>query len=105
MNLTEQKCVPCEIGGEPMKDEEIQLNLANIPTWSLVDGKLFKKLTFKDFKEALVFVNKVGELAESEGHHPDIALSYGSVAITLFTHAVGGLSYNDFILAAKIDVL
>jgi len=67
--------------------------------------KLKREFTFKDFKEALVFVNKVGEIAEKEGHHPDITLSWGKVGIELTTHAIQGLSINDFILARKIEIL
>ncbi len=76
-----------------------------VPLWSLaLDSKsISRAYTFKNFAEALVFVNKVGALAETEGHHPDIALSWGKVDRTLSTHSIGGLSENDFILAAKID--
>ncbi len=77
-----------------------------VPRWEIVDWhKLKRKFKFKNFAEALAFVNRVGALAESEGHHPDIRFGWGYAEITLFTHAVGGLSENDFILAAKIDIL
>lgn len=81
--------------------------MAEIPAWTLANDYLSisREFTFKDFKDALVFTDKVGALAESEGHHPDIALSWGKVGISLSTHAIGGLSENDFILAAKIDQL
>ena len=73
--------------------------------WQLSPGvkKISKEFKFKNFAEALAFTDKVGAIAETEGHHPDIALSWGKVGITLSTHAIGGLSVNDFILAAKID--
>lgn len=106
MNLTDQKCVPCEGGVDPMtrSDAEAMLEF-HLKGWAISpDTKnISKKYSFKDFKEALVFVNKVGEIAESEGHHPDIELGWGKVNITLTTHAIGGLSQNDFIVAAKID--
>ena len=107
MDLVNQKCEPCEGGVKPLNHEEIAPYLANVKDWKVEDKgkKIEKKLKFKDFKESLDFVNKVGEIAESEGHHPDIELGYGKVEIKLTTHAIGGLSVNDFILAAKIDQL
>ena len=88
-----------------MTESEAKKHLAEISGWTLIEnGKKIEKLfTHADFKVAMVFVNKVADIAESEGHHPDIFISYNKVTITLWTHAVGGLSLNDFILAAKID--
>ena len=105
MDLTNQKCVPCEGGTKPLTREEIKPYLENVKGWTVKDDgkKIEKKFKFKDFKEALAFVNQIGEIAEEEGHHPDIELGYGKVEIELSTHAIGGLSVNDFILAAKID--
>ncbi len=105
MKLTEQKCVACEGNVIPFVKEEAEILLRQIPGWSVSsDAKsINREYKFKDFKEALVFVNKVGEIAESEGHHPDIELGWGRVNITLSTHAINGLSNNDFILATKID--
>ncbi len=106
MNLTEQKCMACEGGVMAFSHSESEILIKQIPGWELSgDGKAInKKYTFKNFKEALAFVNKVGGIAESEGHHPDIHLTdYKHVAINLSTHAISGLSQNDFILAAKID--
>ena len=106
MNLTEQKCVACEGDVRPFDKEEAEVLLKQVPYWELSkDAKsITKKYTFADFKEALVFINKVGEIAESEGHHPDIHLTdYKYVEIDLSTHAIRGLSQNDFIVAAKID--
>ncbi len=104
--LTDQKCVACEGGGIPFSKAEVEILIKQIPSWSISpDAKsIFRRYDFKNFKEALSFVNEVGVLAELEGHHPDIYLKdYKFVELTLSTHAIGGLSQNDFILAAKID--
>ncbi len=104
--LTEQKCMACESGVVPFSKLEADILGKQIPGWDIsFDTKsLFRRYGFKNFKEALAFVNKVGALAESEGHHPDIYLKdYKFVELTVSTHAIGGLSQNDFILAAKID--
>lgn len=102
--LSEQKCVPCEGGMPAMSEEGIKKNLEQLDGWLHEGNSIVKFFEMKDFKDAVSFVNKIADLAESEGHHPDIKIfSYKRVEITLFTHAVGGLSVNDFILAAKID--
>ena len=90
-----------------MGEEEIKKYLAELKTaWEVLEGKkLRREFKFTDFEEAIIFVNKVAKLAESEGHHPDINIFYNLVVIELWTHAVGGLSENDFILAAKIEEL
>lgn len=89
-----------------MTPDEAKPYLDEIKEWKVIDGKKIRReFKFKDFKEALAFVNKIGEIAEEEGHHPDIELGYGRVAVNLSTHAIGGLSTNDFIVAAKIDRL
>lgn len=106
--LTEKKCVPCEGGVPPFTEEQIQEYLGELHAgWEVVEGKkIQKQFKFKDFKEALQFINKVGEIAEQEGHHPDIRLfGYNKVLIELSTHTIKGLSENDFILAAKIEAL
>lgn len=107
MNLLDQKCVPCEGGVEPMTKADAEAMIEfHVKDWILSgDAKhISKKFEFKDFKEALAFINKVGAIAESEGHHPDIHLvDYKFVNIDLSTHAIGGLSQNDFIVAAKIN--
>ncbi len=106
MNLTEQKCMACEGGVTAFSKGEAEILIKQIPGWEIsVDAKsISKKYLFKNFIEALAFVNKVGSIAESEGHHPDIHLTdYKYVLINLSTHAISGLSQNDFILAAKID--
>ena len=105
LNLTAKKCVPCEGGVPPIEGVELQKYLAELkPGWTVVEGKKIQKdYKFKDFKAAMAFVNKVADLANAEDHHPDIAISYSRVKIELWTHAIMGLSENDFILAAKID--
>lgn len=108
MNLTQKHCVPCEGGTPPLSEEEEKKFHKNTPDWLLLhDGshKLRRQFTFTDFKEAMIFVNHVADIAQAEGHHPDIYIFYNKVQLDLFTHAVGGLSENDFIMAAKIDEL
>ena len=103
--LKEQSCVPCEGKTNPMLREEAEAILAFTPGWAIaVDvKKISKDLVFADFKEAMVFVNKVANIAESEGHHPDIFIWWNKVTLLLSTHAVGGLTTNDFIIAAKVN--
>ncbi len=107
MKLTDKKCVPCEGGVPPLSDAEIKNYLAQLKTdWEVVEAKKIKKqFKFKNFKEAMHFINKVAELAESENHHPDMHIYYNRVIIELWTHAAGGLSENDFILAAKVELI
>ena len=106
MDLTQKKCVPCEGGAPAFSPKEVATYLAHIQNWTSVEDKRIKKdFAFHDFKEAMEFVNKVAKIAESEGHHPDIHVFYNRVQLELWTHAVSGLSENDFILAAKIDIL
>lgn len=110
--LTKKHCVPCE-GGDPAISDEKENEMLKLIAhdkggWILLrqeNHKLRRQFIFKDFREAIAFVNKVADVAESEGHHPDIYIFYNKVQIDLFTHAVGGLSENDFIMAAKIDVI
>ncbi|OHA68641.1 MAG: 4a-hydroxytetrahydrobiopterin dehydratase [Candidatus Wildermuthbacteria bacterium RIFCSPLOWO2_01_FULL_47_18] len=105
MALTDKKCVPCEGGVQPFTESQINDYLAQLKTeWEVVAFiKIKKQFKFKDFKEAMAFVNKIAEIAEKEGHHPDITINYNRVTIELSTHSIGGLSENDFILAAKIE--
>lgn len=105
--LTEQHCVPCEGGIPPLTRELAEPQLKDIPGWTLSDDakSISREFTFKDFPEALAFINKVGALAESEGHHPDIHWWWNKVKLELSTHAINGLSSNDFILSAKINQL
>lgn len=104
MELSKKHCVPCEEGGDALNPHEVEELLKEIKGWETEEyKKIFKNFRFKDFKEAMVFVNKVAEVAEAEQHHPDVHIFYNKVMIELWTHAVKGLSRNDFVLAAKID--
>lgn len=104
-DLTNKTCTPCQGGVPPLAGEELAAYMKALdPAWELVDAHhLFRSYGFRDFREGLAFVNAVGELAEREGHHPDLTLSWGKVTLTLYTHKIDGLSESDFILAAKID--
>ena len=107
--LAGRNCVPCRGGVPPLKGAkltELHRQLADPTQWKVVDEHhIIRSFKFPDFKSALAFVNKVGEVAEQQGHHPDILLGWGKVEITTWTHAVDGLTESDFILAAKIDQL
>ena len=103
-DLAARKCEPCESGTGALKGDDLRKLFGQLEGWNLVnEHHLEKEYRFKDFAEALAFVNRLGEVAEREGHHPDIFLTWGKVTVTLWTHSVGGLSENDFILAAKAD--
>jgi len=107
LDLKNIKCQPCS-GNTPKFDEnEITNHLSKLNNWSVNEEQnmIFKKFTFKTFKQALDFTNKVGQIADEEGHHPDVSLGWGYSLVMLHTHAIKGLSINDFILAAKIDIL
>jgi 4a-hydroxytetrahydrobiopterin dehydratase len=107
MDLKAKKCVVCQVGAPTLKGKELEKYLKAVDSeWKLYDNKakIKRDFEFEDFKEALAFANKVGELAEEEGHHPNIYLhDYKKVQIELWTHKIGGLHENDFILASKID--
>ena len=111
MALHSRKCIPCEKGAKPLGFTEINEYFSELMgRWEKVamapDGQIKKirsRFEFKDFKEAMIFINKVAAIAEEEGHHPDIFISYNKVTIELWTHSIGGLSENDFILASKIE--
>ncbi len=106
MDLASKKCMHCEGGTKPLDAQTVETYLKVVPGWEVLEGRKIRRLfKFKDFKEAMDFVNQIAGLAESEGHHPDIKISYNKVKIELTTHAIGGLSENDFILATKIDSL
>jgi 4a-hydroxytetrahydrobiopterin dehydratase len=105
-DLASQTCVPCKGGVPPMKGFELERISKQVPEWNVVnEHHLIRKFTFPDFKQALAFVNRVGEVAEKQGHHPDIFLAWGKAEITLWTHKIDGLTQSDFIMAAKIDQL
>lgn len=103
--LSEKHCVPCEGGIPALRAESIGTLLQELGGgWRVLSGqRLEKGFDFPDFKSALSFTNRIGEVAEEEGHHPDIQLSWGKAVVTIWTHAVGGLTESDFILAAKVD--
>lgn len=106
LELAGRHCVACEKGMPPLTEAEASHYLPHVPGWELREAKsLRRRFRFKDFVASMAFVNLVAELAEAEGHHPDIFISHSRVRIDLTTHAIGGLSENDFILAAKIDRL
>ena len=105
MTLRDRKCVPCEGGTAPLSKRQTKQFLAQVEGWSERRQKLHKTRTFPDFRGAMAFVGRVADLAEAEGHHPDFCVHYNRVDFTVWTHAIGGLSENDFILAAKIDAL
>jgi len=107
MDLSTKKCKPCEGGIEPLNLNEIEEYKKNIQNdWNVTENrKITKEYSFVNYRHAMDFVNKVADLAEEEGHHPVMHISYGMVVIDLWTHAVNGLSENDFILAFKIDKL
>jgi 4a-hydroxytetrahydrobiopterin dehydratase len=105
--LTQKNCVPCEGGLAPLAAEQAQTMLKEVPGWELAnDGKAIKRrFKFKNFKTALELVNKAGAIAEAEGHHPDITFGWGYAEFLLWTHSIGGLHENDFIMASKINEL
>ena len=106
MDLTKKKCVPCEGDAVKLTNSEEDNYLAQIPSWDIYrmeTHKLKKDYSLLHFKDSISFVNQIAELAENEGHHPNISIIFNLVIIEIFTHAIGGLSENDFILAAKID--
>ena len=106
-DLTAKECVPCRGGVPPLAGDELaRLSRQLGHEWQVVaDHHLEKDFSFPDFKTALAFTNRVGALAESEGHHPDLSLAWGKVRITIWTHKIDGLTESDFILAAKIEQL
>lgn len=106
MQLSQKHCVPCEGGTPPLPIDQEEILIKKVSSWLILrngNHTLRKQFTFKNFQKAMEFVNKVAKIAEKEGHHPDIYIFYNKVQLDLFTHAVGGLSENDFIMAAKID--
>lgn len=105
MELTKKKCVPCEGGVDKLEEGQVCMLMSAIPGWESREDKLHKRFTFTDFVEAMAFINRMADVAEAEGHHPDFAVHWNQVDVTVWTHAIGGLSENDFILAAKINEL
>ena len=105
--LVEKSCTPCRGGIPPLARAEAEALLTQAPEWALIDDahRIERSFRFKNFRQALAFVEKVGELAEAEGHHPDISFGWGYATVSLRTKKIKGLHENDFIIAAKIDNL
>ena len=104
MELAEKHCVPCRGGVPPLKGSELTKYSAELPAWKVVnEHHLERSLNFPDFKSALEFVNQAGSIAEQEGHHPNLCLTWGRVDVSTWTHKINGLTESDFILAAKIE--
>ena len=107
MGLTAKTCVPCRGGVPPLKPAEAEALLTQTPGWQLLDGaaKIERKFGFADFAQAMEFAQKVAELAEAEGHHPDLRVGWGYCEVLFYTHKIKGLHENDFIMAAKVNEL
>ena len=104
MSLSKKECVPCKGGVPPLKGQELEKLRELVDEWDVVEEHhITKTYKFPNFVKALAFVNRVGDIAEAQGHHPDIFLTWGKVSITMCTHKIDGLAESDFILAAKID--
>jgi 4a-hydroxytetrahydrobiopterin dehydratase len=105
-SLASRHCVPCRGGVPPLEGEALETFARQLPDWRVVEQHhLEKSYRFPDFKTALEFVNRIGMVAEEEGHHPDLCFGWGNVQVTIFTHKIKGLTESDFILAAKVDEL
>ena len=103
-DLASKTCVPCEGGVPPLKGDELKEYEQQLPGWQVVEGHhLVRDFSFPDFKSALAFVNRVGDIAEEEGHHPEIKFTWGKARVSIWTHKVNGLTESDFILAAKVS--
>ena len=104
--LASKTCVPCKGGTPPLKGEELDVLRRQVPEWEVVEEHhLRRRFRFRNFRESLRFINEVGELAEEQGHHPDISFGWGYAEITVWTHKIDGLTESDFIFAAKVDTL
>ena len=102
--LADKKCVPCRGGVPPLKGNELETLHHSVPDWIVErEHHIHREFRFPDFKQALAFVNRIGALAEEQGHHPDILLGWGKAEVTMWTHKIDGLTESDFIMAAKID--
>jgi 4a-hydroxytetrahydrobiopterin dehydratase len=105
-DLASKTCVPCRGGTPPLQGEELDDLRRQVPEWEVIEEHhLRRRFRFKNFREALDFVNRVGELAEEQGHHPDVSFGWGYAEITVFTHKIDGLTESDFIFAAKTNTL
>lgn len=106
-SLKERSCTPCRGGVAPLDEDAARRYLADLPDWRLASDtkRITREFRFRNFAQALAFVNEVGAIAEAEGHHPDISVGWGYAGFSLQTHKIDGLHENDFILAAKIDAV
>ena len=104
-DLSKGKCKPCAKGTPPLTESEVQTNLAQLSGWQVVKGELVKNYSFKNYYETMAFVNAAAWVSHREDHHPDIEVGYNQCRVRYITHAIGGLSENDFICAAKMDAL
>lgn len=105
MSLAEKHCLPCKGGVPPLDGGETERLLKELSGWRIDEGKLTREIKFKNFKEPVAMANLIAELADREGHHPDLHIYWGRLKIVLYTHKINGLTESDFILAAKIDRL
>jgi len=105
MNLADEKCVSFQAGDQPLPYQDVSVLAAQVPQWALSAKQIEREFKFKDFRQAMAFVSQVAVEAEAQNHHPDIHIAYNRVRLVLSTHKVGGLSRNDFILAARINPL
>lgn len=104
--LASKTCAPCNAQTPTLREDEVSHLAAEVPGWEIVEEHhLRRRYSFRNFRDALGFVNWIGELAEEQGHHPDIGVGWGYAEVRVLTHAIDGLSMNDFVLAAKIDAL
>lgn len=104
-DLAGKQCKPCEGGTPPMSPEQAESLLAGLPGWELADGVIRKRFEFKNYGQTMGFVNAVAWIAQTQGHHPDLEVSYRLCRVSYTTHAIGGLSENDFICAARVEAL
>lgn len=105
-DLASRRCLPCEGGVPPLAGEELESYARQLPEWKVVRGHhISRSFSFPDFQSALDFVQQIGQLAEREGHHPELVLRWGMVQVNLWTHKIDGLAEADFVLAAKIEQL
>ncbi|MDE2599267.1 MAG: 4a-hydroxytetrahydrobiopterin dehydratase [Rhodocyclaceae bacterium] len=104
-DLSAKKCKPCEGGAKPLDDKAVQALLKQLGGWKIEEGQLTKAFKFRNYHETMAFVNASAWISHREDHHPDLAVGYNACTVSHVTHAIGGLSDNDFICAAKIDAL
>ena len=105
IDLTKSKCKPCEGGVSPLRDDEVAKLLKQLNGWESVNGVIAKNYPFKNYYQTMAFVNATAWISHREDHHPEITVGYNQCRVTYITHAIGGLSENDFICAAKLDAL